>query len=341
MGSMLRRRDREAARTEWRHRHAAEPVGEYRDQARCAELGIAAYLTKPVYAADLVAAIERAIGAKPSALASPPVTPMAGALAMGSEGRPARVLLVEDNVVNQRVASGLLTRRGHHVTVVEDGQQAVARLDHETFDVVLMDLQMPVMGGLEATAAIRLRERTTGLHLRIVAMTAHAMDSDRERCLAAGMDGYVSKPVNRAMLFAAVEQDATGCGAVQPAVAGPATFDADALSQRLAAADGLMSEVIHLFLDELPVRLAAINDAINRRDAGALRIAAHALIGSAANLSVDGLCDAARVLERIGAESNMDAADAARRQLSIEAGHVIDLLPRHSASTKELASCPS
>ena len=103
--------------------------GEYGDQARCAELGIAAYLTKPVYAADLLAAIERAIGSKPSAAAPPAAKSRAGALAMGAEGRRARILLVEDNVVNQRVASGLLTRRGHHVTVAQDGREALARLD--------------------------------------------------------------------------------------------------------------------------------------------------------------------------------------------------------------------
>ena len=182
--------------------------GEYGDQSRCAELGIAAYLTKPVYAADLLAAIERAIGAKPSAAATPAAKSTAGALAMGADGRRARILLVEDNVVNQRVASGLLTRRGHHVTVAQDGREALARLDRETFDLVLMDLQMPVMGGLDATVEIRRRERVTGRHVRIVAMTAHAMNSDRERCLAAGMDGYLSKPIDPPMLFAVVEQAA-------------------------------------------------------------------------------------------------------------------------------------
>ena len=124
---------------------------------------------------------------------------------MGAEGRRSHILLVEDNVVNQRVASGLLTRRGHHVTVAQDGREALARLDQETFDLVLMDLQMPVMGGLDATAAIRLRERSTGQHLRIVAMTAHAMSSDRERCLAAGMDGYLAKPFYMVELLARVE----------------------------------------------------------------------------------------------------------------------------------------
>ena len=109
--------------------------------------------------------------------------------------------------MNQRVASGLLTRRGHHVTIAQDGREALARLEQEAFDLVLMDLQMPVMGGLDATIEIRRRERRPDGHVRIVAMTAHAMNSDRERCLAAGMDGYLSKPIDPPMLFAVVEQD--------------------------------------------------------------------------------------------------------------------------------------
>jgi CheY-like chemotaxis protein len=116
-----------------------------------------------------------------------------------------RVLLAEDNVVNQRVAVGLLSGRGHHVTVVANGREAVERLARETFDLVLMDLQMPVMGGLEATAVIREQEPRTGRRTRIIAMTAHAMSRDRERCLAAGMDGYLSKPIDKEELFAAVE----------------------------------------------------------------------------------------------------------------------------------------
>ena len=207
------------------------------------------------------------------------------------DGRP---LLVEDNVVNQRVASGLLTRRGHHVTVAQDGREALARLDQETFDLVLMDLQMPVMGGLDATVAIRLRERVTGQHVRIVAMTAHAMSSDRERCLAAGMDGYLSKPIDPPMLFAVVEQDGDGGGGVQTAVAGPVTFDEDALRHRLSGDDELMTDVIRVFLEDLPVRLAAIKDAVTGRNADALRAAAHALKGAAGNLSAGGLFEAAQ-----------------------------------------------
>jgi signal transduction histidine kinase/DNA-binding response OmpR family regulator len=270
--------------------------------------------------------------------ATPPATPSsAGTLAMGAEGRRVRILLVEDNVVNQRVASGLLTRRGHQVTIAEDGQEALARLEHETFDLVLMDLQMPVLGGLDATAAIRLRERVTGQHVRIIAMTAHARTSDRERSMAAGMDGYLSKPFDPPMLFAAVEQGDDR--EVQTAIGEPVTFDEDALRQRLSGDDELMADVIRVFVDDLPVRLAAIKHAVTARDAEALRDAAHALKGAAANLSAARLFEASRVIEQVAVEGRMDAADAAWRQLAVEAGHVIDVLSRQSPSGKEPQSC--
>jgi PAS domain S-box-containing protein len=120
--------------------------------------------------------------------------------------RLARVLVAEDNIVNQRVAAALLTKRGHSVTVVNNGREAVAALKREPFDLVLMDVQMPEMDGFEATAAIREMERDTGRRVRIVAMTAHAMSGDRERCLAAGMDGYLSKPIDQRSLFEVIEK---------------------------------------------------------------------------------------------------------------------------------------
>jgi two-component system, sensor histidine kinase and response regulator len=314
--------------------------GEFGDQARCTELGISAYLTKPVYAGDLLAAIERAVGRKPSSVAVPSAAkPKVGALAMRADGRRARVLLVEDNVVNQRVAAGLLKRRGHQVTVAADGREALEQLDEQAFDVVLMDLQMPVMGGVDATIAIRQREQTTGGHVRIVAMTAHAMSGDRDRCLAAGMDGYLSKPIDPHKLFAAVEEG--GEGSMQTATAVPVTFDEDGLRQRLGGDDELMSDVILIFLEDLPARLAEIRAAVNGRNADALRAAAHALKGSAGNLSAGGVFEAARVLERIGAESRMDAAEAAWRRLSVEATNIIDVLRPHSPSGQEPYSLTS
>jgi two-component system, sensor histidine kinase and response regulator len=314
--------------------------GEYGDHARCAELGIAAYLTKPVYAAELLAAIERAIGSKPSA--APAAAKAAGGLAMEAGSRRVRVLLVEDNVVNQRVASGLLTRRGHDVTIAENGREALSRLDAETFDLVLMDLQMPVMGGLDATVEIRRRERATGRHVRIVAMTAHAMSSDRERCLAAGMDGYVSKPIDPPILFAVVEQGSAGArGAVQAPAPARDIFDRDGLRHRVSGDDQLMADVIRIFLEDLPPRLAAIGEAVTARNADALRRAAHALRGAAGNLSAGRLVEAARALERAGEESNMDGVDAAWDRLSGDARDVITALGLSSASSKESPSCAS
>ncbi len=125
---------------------------------------------------------------------------------MATPAKAARILIAEDNIINQRVAAALLTKRGHTVTVVNNGREAVDVLQREPFDLVLMDVQMPEMDGFEATAAIRERERETGRRIRIVAMTAHAMSGDRERCLAAGMDGYLSKPIDQRSLFDVVEK---------------------------------------------------------------------------------------------------------------------------------------
>ena len=162
------------------------------DLARCRELGISTYLTKPVRRAELRAAVVAALSQKPQPGARPAVEP-----------RPAKshhpgchILLAEDNVVNQRVGRAILERAGHSVAVAENGRKALARLEEEHFDVVLMDVQMPEMGGFEATTAIRLKEKKTGRHIPVIAMTAHAMTGDREKCLNAGMDDYVTKPIH-------------------------------------------------------------------------------------------------------------------------------------------------
>jgi two-component system sensor histidine kinase/response regulator len=181
-------------------------AGQPGDAARCRELGVAAYLTKPVKPSDLRGAILVALGVHAAATDRPALVTRHSL----REGRhTARILLVEDNTVNQLVARRLLEKRGHTVVVANNGREALAILDEaasDAFGVVLMDVQMPEMDGLECTALIRRKEQVTGLRLPIIAMTAHAMKGDEARCLAAGMDAYLSKPIQSDELFEMIER---------------------------------------------------------------------------------------------------------------------------------------
>jgi CheY-like chemotaxis protein len=173
------------------------------DAARCRELGVVRYLTKPIGQSELLDAILQAVGSKPQAVAllSGPSTH----LPLPERRKGFRILLAEDNLVNQLLAVRLLEKRGHHVQVAGDGREALEKLKTAEFDLILMDVQMPVMGGFEAAAAIREMEKGTGKHIPIIALTAHAVTGDRERCLAAGMDGYVAKPIHPEKLLEQIE----------------------------------------------------------------------------------------------------------------------------------------
>jgi CheY-like chemotaxis protein len=178
------------------------------DAARCRELGIAGYLTKPVAKLDLLDAIRKTLGH----LENEQVTPTLITRHSLREGRPSlTILLAEDNRVNQLMVVRLLEKRGHAIVVAENGKAALLAFDKQHFDVVLMDMQMPEMDGLQATVLIREREKLSGKHVPIFAMTANAMTSDKEKCLLAGMDGYLSKPINNEELFAIL-------GAIRPSV---------------------------------------------------------------------------------------------------------------------------
>jgi PAS domain S-box-containing protein len=169
-------------------------AGHRGDAARCQQLGVAAYLLKPIRQSELREAIARVLGARKADGAIPLITRFSLHDAR-EPGRSLRVLLAEDNLVNQRLAVRLLEKRGHRVTVAGTGREALQALDKDKFDLVLMDVQMPEMDGLEATAAIREKEKATGAHQAVVALTAHAMKGDREKCIAGGMDGYLTKPI--------------------------------------------------------------------------------------------------------------------------------------------------
>jgi CheY-like chemotaxis protein len=179
-------------------------AGHRGDAARCQELGIAAYLLKPIRQSELREAIARVLGAGEQKGAIPLIT----RYSLGDAPDPMavlRVLVAEDNAVNQRLAARLLEKRGHRVTVTANGREAVEALADQTFDLVLMDVQMPEMDGFEATALIREKEQHKGGHIPIIALTAHAMKGDKDRCLAAGMDGYLAKPIRPQELDDALE----------------------------------------------------------------------------------------------------------------------------------------
>ena len=158
-------------------------------------MGVSRYVLKPVKQSELYDAVNDCLGEHVQRAQNFPAE-----YAKTSNSRCLRILLAEDNLVNQKLAIGLLEREGHQIFIANNGKEAFAASAAQSFDVVLMDIEMPEMDGLEATAAIRLNEQRTGKHVPIIAMTAHAMQGDRERCLASGMDGYLSKPIRMRLL---------------------------------------------------------------------------------------------------------------------------------------------
>jgi CheY-like chemotaxis protein len=177
-------------------------MGQRGDASRCREVGIAGYLLKPVRQSELLEMICRVL--QPSPPSEAPALETRHTLREGR--RRLQILLAEDNLINQTIAVRLLEKRGYVVTVAGDGRAVLSAIEKQSFDMVLMDVQMPEMDGLQATAAIRQREQPGGHRLPILAMTANAFKEDEERCIAAGMDGYVSKPIRPADLFAAIEK---------------------------------------------------------------------------------------------------------------------------------------
>jgi CheY-like chemotaxis protein/HPt (histidine-containing phosphotransfer) domain-containing protein len=293
------------------------------DRARCFELGISAYLTKPVKQSDLMDTIVGVLASRPGRRKSPPRGP-AGPPA---DGRRLRVLVAEDNVVNQQVAAGMLERAGHEAVVVGNGREALALLERESFDLALMDVQMPELDGLETTAAIRERERERGGHLPIVAVTAHAMKGDAERCLAAGMDAYLAKPLQPRDLAAAIQTAVGSAGAVIPAAVRPGearptpgVVDFERLLERVGGDRAAVADLVRIFRADAPKQIGRIREAIREGDARALRAGAHALKGAVANFAAPSATQAAAILQRL-AEAGVfgGAADAlARLEREIE-----------------------
>jgi two-component system sensor histidine kinase/response regulator len=317
-------------------------AGRADDAAVCKQLGIGRCLTKPVKHSDLLSGILTALGV--TATKRPPAE-RAGRIA-ARESKPLRVLLAEDGLVNQRVAVGYLDLLGHQVQVANNGVEAVAASQRQTFDVILMDVQMPEMNGFEATAAIREREKSTGTHIPIIAMTAHAMKGDRERCLQLGMDGYISKPIDEEQLrntLAAIvpasdsppalrilpdsdarddHGDANGDGAAPDA----RVMDWDAALDALHGREKFLRELADLFLDnECPKLMEELRRAVAQANPAELRRAAHTLKSCAGVFFAKRVERAAQqLLETLGSSGHANGAADALSALEAE---IRQLLP--------------
>jgi CheY-like chemotaxis protein len=304
--------------------------GQPGDIARCRQLGIASYLMKPVKQSELLRALSNALRLprRDEAPAEP--------AASGESPRPLRILLAEDNPVNQRLAVRLLEKRGHAVALAGNGKEALAALERQPFDLVLMDWEMPEMNGFETTAAIRTREQGTGRRLPILAMTAHALKGDRERCLAAGMDGYIAKPIQAQELWRII-QDIVPAGppveAAVPAVGPvPDVLDPGAVLESVGGDGALLQEVVHLFLTQVPRWLADIRDALNRGDAGRVRRVVHTLKGAVSNFGTGAAYRQAERMETLARAG--DLAEAAGACADLEA-QLNRLLPALAAFARE------
>ena len=286
--------------------------GQQSESVRCAELGIANFLIKPVDQRELLGLIRRALAGQQAARPALP----ASMLPIDLPERRLHVLLAEDNPVNQRLAASLIQRRGHRVTIVGNGRDAVDTVAAQPFDVVLMDVQMPEMGGFEATGIIRARERDSGAHLPIIAITAHVMKGDRERCLAAGMDDYITKPFDSRNLCRVIEA-AAGAAPAAPTPRSAMDLPHEVLA-RVGGDRALLGEMIRLFAEDAPRTVELIRAAIDARDRDSLRRAAHALKGAAANFEAADVVHAARTLEEIGQSVLFEGGAEAWRSLTIE-----------------------
>jgi len=243
------------------------------------------------------------------------------------------ILLAEDNLVNQLLARRLLEKLGHRVEVAATGMEALAALERQHFDLVLMDVQMPELGGFEATARIRDREKATGGHMPIIAMTAHALKGTRERCLEAGMDSYVGKPIDLAGLQQAIHEiipsKATKQVAVANGVSRREVFDRRVALDRVGGDMLLLQELVELFVQDFPRLMQGIREALARKDTAKLGLTAHSLSGSLANLGALAAVDVSQRLEAMARAGDLTEAEAIYSALEEQLRRLAPALATH------------
>lgn len=303
--------------------------GQKGDAQRCAELGISAYLFKPVRQIELREAIARVLKRRASEEDSPMIT--RSTLREHFSGtRTLRILLAEDNPINQKLATRLLEKRNHTVIVTGNGKEALETLKKENFDLVLMDIQMPEMDGFEATSILREQEKSTGKHQPVVAMTALAMNGDRERCISAGLDGYISKPIHPRELDEVLDRYVTqkqgSCFPQELISERNNSVDIAQLLERIDDDRALLEELMQLFKNDYPRGIAAVDAAIHAQNPSELRLAGHSLKGALSNLSAINAAALAAELEMQGKSGDLSQSRTTLEQLEREIEKVASAL---------------
>ena len=291
------------------------------DAARCRELGITAYLTKAIIKqSNLLDAIMTTLGAPSSDDDKSPLITR-----HYLRKSHVNILLVEDNPINQKVMSQILQQQGHTVTVADNGIKALETLEKQSFDLVLMDVQMPEMDGFEATATIREKEKMTGTHIPIIAITAHAMKDYRERCLKAGMDDYISKPIQLEDIVSIIDKWANDGGNKEKIVQSePEEEKIDTpihLQQVLEVFEGDMEflcELLDEFFNYVPDQIETLRQAIQSSDTKQVERAAHSIKGVASNLQAEKIRATALQLEEMARDSSLDEAMGCLNELEKE-----------------------
>jgi len=287
--------------------------GQRGDAAKCRELGISGYLMKPVKQSDLLDVMMTAL----RRTGDEEVTPTVITTHTLREARVRlNILVAEDNPVNQKLVTKILERRGYMVIVVDNGKEVLEALKTGRFDLILMDIQMPEMDGFESTAIIREQEENSGVHIPIIAMTAHAMRGDQDRCLAAGMDDYVSKPIDRELMFAAIERSVSGVMEDKATVVDKPEaeepplkpMDFESALQRFEGDSEFLDELTQEFLQYVQSELGSLRGAVEEGNTGEVERLAHGIKGAAANLDMQATSKVALQLEEMGRDSRLEGA---------------------------------
>jgi two-component system, sensor histidine kinase and response regulator len=291
---------------------------------RCRQVGISGYLLKPVAKSDLLTAIRTALA--PGQVQTDAKPALITRHSLRESALKLRILVAEDNPVNQVVIIRALQKMGHTPVLAQNGKEALTLASTEKFDLAFMDVQMPEMDGLAATAAIRKGEKHSGLHLPIFAMTAHAMKGDRERCIAGGMDGYITKPVR----FSDIEETLAGLTQVKvklsPAPVRAESWGRHEALERIGGDEQLLQDLCQIFLEESPKLMAKLRQAIASGDCDGLMRAAHSLKGESSYLGAVGTSQAARQLEDMGRNRDLSRAEGTLAELELEISSLHDAL---------------